>query len=123
MQSGEPACAARGRGGGEADLVVARVGGAEGEAAGRGAFLGNDAMVVVEYFLWSSVSMRKKKGGEGDCGRRNWVITSTEMKILSPSCFFHILRSLSNSSAVYWPTTSVSLGNSSKKHFGDVPSM
>jgi hypothetical protein len=47
----EPAVVDGYRGGREADLVVARVGGAECEAAGRGALLVDDAMVVVEDFL------------------------------------------------------------------------
>lgn len=48
-QRGEPAPA--GRRGREAQLVVARVGGREGEAPGRGALLGDHAVVVVEDFL------------------------------------------------------------------------
>ena len=37
--------------GGEAEAVVARVGGGEGEFAGAGAALGDDAVVVVEGFV------------------------------------------------------------------------
>lgn len=51
VHGGEPVGAARGGRGHEADLVVARVGGREGEAARGGALLGDDAVVVVEDFL------------------------------------------------------------------------
>lgn len=47
----EPSVAAGGGAGGEAELVLARVGGGEGEAAGFGTALGDDAVVVVEDFL------------------------------------------------------------------------
>jgi hypothetical protein len=47
----EPGGAAGARGRGEADLVVAGFGCREGEAAGGGAALGHDAVVVVEDFL------------------------------------------------------------------------
>ncbi len=46
----KPAARVR-RGGREADLVVSRIGGAEGEAASMGALLVDDAVVVVEYLL------------------------------------------------------------------------
>jgi len=47
----EPSVAAGRGAGGEAELVFARVGGGEGEAAGFGAALGDDAVVIVEDFL------------------------------------------------------------------------
>lgn len=48
---GEPARAATAGRGHEADLVIARLGGGEGEAAGGSASLGDDTVVVVEDFL------------------------------------------------------------------------
>ena len=57
-------------------------------------------MVVVEYFLsWllgyvdRGDRIEKPRKGKGDP-------TSTEIKIFNPSCFFHIFKSLSNSSAL-----------------------
>lgn len=47
----EPAAAAGGGAGGEAELVVAGIGGSEDEAARLRSTLGHDAVVVVEDFL------------------------------------------------------------------------
>jgi len=78
----QPAARGGGRRRGEADLVVAGVGGAEGEAAGAGAALRNDAVVVVEGLVDgdgdAEVGVRAEGVGGGvvlvgfvvACGRR-----------------------------------------------------
>lgn len=71
---GQPARAARVGVGREAQLVVARLGGGEGEAAGRRAPLGDDAVVVVEDFLLGG-RVRKGMGRSGV----GFGLTSTEM--------------------------------------------
>jgi hypothetical protein len=72
----EPAGAARGGRGGEAEHVVAGVGGGEGELAGGAAALGDDAVVVVEEFLGGERCQLYVRGEvRGGRGRR----TSTVM--------------------------------------------
>lgn len=51
----QPVAAARGGVRCEADLVVARLGGGEGEAAGGGALLVDDAVILVKDFLRESL--------------------------------------------------------------------
>ena len=53
----------------EADFVLAAVGGAEGEAAARGAALRDDAVVVVEGFVDADEDTDVRIRGERvDCG-------------------------------------------------------
>lgn len=57
MEGAEPIVRAGGGRGGKADFVVTAVGGCECEAAGCGAGLEYDTVVVVEEFLGGEVSL------------------------------------------------------------------
>jgi hypothetical protein len=57
---GEPRSAARAGRRGEADLVVASIGGGECKAARSSAALRNDTMIVVEYFLLAIIRKSPK---------------------------------------------------------------
>lgn len=102
----------------KAELVFSRVRGAERKAAFAIASLRHDAVVVVKDFIDSDEETDARIGLEGAA-----VIVPLLDFVVTCGKLVAERRPMSLVNGLSVPTTSVSLGRSSKKHFGCAPFM